>query len=192
MEYQPRDFTYLLGMRGFSKVLLENHFTLYKGYVTNTNRLLETASRLLQEGKTGTPEYSEVKRRLGFEFNGMRLHEYYFENLGGKGVLNPSDRLASQIVDVFGSYPKWEEDFKATAKMRGIGWVILYRDGISGKLFNQWINEHEVGHPAGCNPILVIDVFEHAYLTDYGLNRVDYIEAFFQNINWDNVASRLT
>jgi Fe-Mn family superoxide dismutase len=83
------------------------------------------------------------------------------------------------------------KDFKATASMRGIGWVIMYQDMENGRLFNQWINEHDGGHPAGGNPILVLDVFEHAFITDYGLKRADYIEAFFKNIKWDVVEKRL-
>jgi len=129
---------------------------------------------MLKEGKTGTPEYAELKRRMGFEFNGMRLHEYYFENLGGK---TPWTRRLP--------WPRnWLKDFKATGSMRGIGWAILYQDGMTGILFNQWINEHETGHLAGCRPLLVMDVFEHAFMIDYGLKRADYIEVFFNNVNW--------
>lgn len=191
MEYKAKDFSHLIGMSGFSHTLLENHFTLYKGYVANTNRLLQLLTELLREGKTGTLEYAELKRRMGFEFNGMRLHEYYFGNLGGHEALSPSGTLASRLEESFGSYEYWEQDFKATGKMRGVGWAILYQDSVTRHLFNQWINEHEVGHPAGCQPILVMDVFEHAYITDYGLGRADYIEAFFHNIDWDSVENRL-
>jgi Fe-Mn family superoxide dismutase len=191
MAYAAKDFNSLIGMKGFSETLLKNHFTLYQGYVTNTNRLMDSLATMLKEGKTGIPEYSELKRRIGFEFNGMRLHEYYFGNLGGSGVLNKSGKLAKRLAEDFSSYEDWEKDFKATGTMRGIGWVILYQDSETGKLFNQWINEHETGHPAGCNPLLIMDVFEHAYMTDYGLKRADYIEAFFKNINWNMVENRL-
>jgi Fe-Mn family superoxide dismutase len=146
---------------------------------------------MVKEGKAGTPEYAELKRRFGWEFNGMRLHEYYFENLGGKGAIDKSGKLAKKIAEDFGSYEDWEKDFKGVGAMRGIGWAILYQDNVTGKLFNQWINEHETGHPAGCIPILIMDVFEHAFITDYGLKRADYIEAFFKNINWNAVESRL-
>jgi Fe-Mn family superoxide dismutase len=152
---------------------------------------MDSLATMLKEGKAGIPEYSELKRRIGFEFNGMRLHEYYFGNLGGSGVLNKSGKLAKRLAEDFSSYEDWEKDFKATGTMRGIGWVILYQDSETGKLFNQWINEHETGHPAGCNPLLIMDVFEHAYMTDYGLKRADYIEAFFKNINWNMVENRL-
>jgi Fe-Mn family superoxide dismutase len=191
MTYQAKDYTGLIGMEGFSQTLLNNHFTLYQGYVTNTNKLSDLLMAMLKEDKAGTPQYSELKRRFGFEFNGMRLHEYYFENLGGKASRDKSGALAKKLADAYGSYDAWEKDFRATGTMRGIGWVILYQDNVTGGLFNQWINEHEVGHLAGCRPILVMDVFEHAFMTDYGLKRADYIAAFFQNISWKVVEGRL-
>ena len=191
MTYQSKDYNRLLGMEGFSDTLLKNHFTLYQGYVTNTNKLMEALSQLLKEGKTGTAEYAELKRRLGWEFNGMRLHEYYFENLGGKGGINKGGKLYQKLAESFGSDEAWEKDFRATGSMRGIGWAVLYQDVLSGKFINFWINEHEVGHPAGGVPILIMDVFEHAFMIDYGLKRADYIEAFFRNINWTEVEKRL-
>jgi len=191
MAYTARDYSGLTGMDGFSDTLLNNHFTLYQGYVTNTNKLLDTLAGMLKEGKAGTPEYAELKRRMGFEFNGMRCHEYYFENLGGKQPLDKSGKLAKKLADDFGSYEEWEKDFKATAAMRGIGWTIMYQDDQTGTLVNQWINEHETGHFAGCMPILVLDVFEHAFTIDYGLKRADYIAAFFNNIKWSAVEARL-
>jgi len=191
MAYNAKDYSALIGMKGFSDTLLNNHFTLYQGYVTNTNKLLDTLATMLKDDKAGTPEYAELKRRMGFEFNGMRLHEYYFENLGGKGALDKSGKLGKKLAEDFGSYEGWEKDFRATAAMRGIGWTILYQDNLTGRLINQWINEHETGHPAGCTPILVLDVFEHAFMIDYGLKRADYIAAFFNNINWGAAEARL-
>ena len=191
MAYAAKDYSNLIGMEGFSETLLKNHFTLYQGYVTNTNKVLDILSEMAKGGKIGTPEYGELKRRLGWEFNGMRLHEFYFENLGGKGTLNKSGKLGEKLTDEFGSYENWEADFKGVATMRGIGWAILYQDSISGKLINQWINEHDVGHPAGCTPLLILDVFEHAFMIDYGLKRADYITAFFKNIKWEAVEGRM-
>jgi len=191
MAYTAKDYSNLIGMEGFSETLLKNHFTLYQGYVTNTNKLADLLASMLSEGKVGTPEYAELKRRFGFEFNGMRLHEYYFDNLGGSGVLDKSGKLGRKLAEDFGSYEDWERDFKGTGAMRGIGWAILYQDNVTRKLMNQWINEHETGHLADCIPVLVMDVFEHAFITDYGLKRADYIAAFFKNINWDVVESRL-
>ena len=191
MAYEAKDYAKLLGMDGFSDVLLNNHFTLYKGYVANTNKLFDGLSGMLKDGKAASPEFAELKRRLGWEFNGMRLHEYYFENLGGKAALNQDGKLGKLLAAGFGSYDAWLQDLKGTATMRGIGWTILYQDIVGGRLFNQWINEHDVGHPAGCQPLLVLDVFEHAFITDYGLKRADYIEAFLKNIDWKAVESRL-
>jgi Fe-Mn family superoxide dismutase len=191
MAYTAKDYGRLVGMEGFSETLIKNHFTLYQGYVTNTNKLLETLAAMAKEGKIGTPEYAELKRRMGFEFNGMRLHEYYFENLGGKAALDKAGKLGKKLAEDFGSHENWEKDFKGTGAMRGIGWAILYQDNVAGRLMNQWINEHETGHLAGATPILVLDVFEHAFMIDYGLKRADYIEAFFRNVNWSTAESRL-
>jgi Fe-Mn family superoxide dismutase len=191
MAYTAKDYSKLIGMEGFSNTLLNNHFTLYQGYVTNTNKLADALVTMLKDGKTATPEYAELKRRFGWEYNGMRLHELYFENLGGKGALVKSAVLGTMIAASFGSYEAWEQDFRATGAMRGIGWVVLYYDVPACRLFNQWINEHDVGHLAGCQPILVMDVFEHAYMTDYGLKRADYIAAFFKNIDWKAAENRI-
>ncbi len=191
MGYQAREYDSLIGMAGFSDTLLNNHFTLYQGYVANTNRLAETLATMLAEGRSATPEYAELKRRMGFEFNGMRLHEFYFDNLGGQAPLDRSNSLAGKLTDSCGSVENWETDFRATGAMRGIGWVVFYQDHYGDRLFNAWINEHEVGHFAGCTPLLVMDVFEHAYMTDYGLKRADYIQAFFDKVDWDVVARRL-
>lgn len=191
MTYAAKDYSRLIGMEGFSETLLKNHFTLYQGYVTNTNKLLDNLDAMMKEGKSGTPEFAELKRRLGWEFNGMRLHEYYFENLGGRGEIDKNGRLAKRLIEDFGSYEAWEKEFRSVGAMRGIGWAVLYQDINNDRLINFWINEHDVGHPAGCNPILIMDVFEHAFMIDYGLKRADYIEAFFKNINWDVVGARL-
>jgi len=192
MPYAAKDFGTLVGMDGFSETLLKNHFTLYQGYVTNTNKLSDLLGAMLTEGKTATPEYAELKRRFGWEWNGMRLHEFYFENLGGKGALDPASKLGKAAAAEFGSVEKWEADFRAAGAMRGVGWVILYQDKSGSRLFNQWVNEHDAGHPAGAIPLLVMDVFEHAFMVDYGLKRADYIAAFFRNVNWKAAEARLT
>jgi len=191
MAYTAKDYNNLVGMEGFSETLLKNHFTLYQGYVTNTNKVLDTLAQMLKDDKASSPEFAELKRRLGWEFNGMRLHEYYFENLGGKNAPDKTKNVVKNMTEDFGSYEAWEKDFKATGAMRGIGWVALYQDMSNGKLINFWINEHDVAHPAGCNPVLIMDVFEHAFMLDYGLKKADYISAFFKNIDWSAVETRL-
>lgn len=192
MTYTAKNYEHLLGMDGFSEQLLRNHFTLYQGYVANTNKLAEALAELAKAGKAGTPEYAELKRRFGWEFNGMRLHELYFENLTRTPKpLDSDSRLARLLREHYGSVEAWREEFKASGLMRGIGWVVLYRDPITDRLWNTWINEHDLGHLAGCTPLLIMDVFEHAYMLDYGLKKADYIEAFFHNLDWEVVAARL-
>ena len=191
MSYTAKDFSFLLGMKGFSDTLLKNHFTLYQGYVTNTNKVLDLLAALLKDGKQGTPEFAELKRRLGWEFNGMRLHELYFSNLGGDGDWGKAPELTKRVTAQFGSVEDCANDFMEVADMRGIGWAVTYEDPETGLIINQWINEHDGGHPAGCNPLLILDVFEHAYMTDYGLKRADYIAAFFNNLKCEAVEQRL-
>ena len=185
-----KSYDRLLGMKGFSDTLLKNHFLLYQGYVVNVNKTLEAIRVAVTEGRNAS-ELMELRRRLGWEWNGMRLHEYYFENLGGKAAPDQQGKLGRKLAEEFGSWETWEKDFRGTGAMRGIGWAILYEDTATGRLVNQWINEHETGHLAGGAPILVMDVFEHAFMIDYGLKRPDYIEAFFRNIDWAAVEARL-
>ena len=191
MAYTAKDYAGLLGMEGFSETLLKNHFTLYQGYVTNTNKLSDTLKALGTEGKAATPEFAELKRRFGWEFNGLRLHELYFENLGGNEALDAESKLGKALAAEFGSVENWEACFRATGAMRGVGWVVLYQDTEGGRLFNTWVNEHDVGHLTGCVPLLILDVFEHAFMIDYGLKRPDYIASFFKNICWKAVEARL-
>ncbi|MBV9080408.1 MAG: superoxide dismutase [Elusimicrobia bacterium] len=188
--YEANNYEHLIGMPGFSEKLLKTHFKLYEGYVKNTNALVEECRHLVSEDKAKTPVFAELKRRFGWEFNGMRLHEFYFDNLGGQQPLNDSSRLQGLLAANFGDYETWKADFTATGAMRGIGWAILYQDSVTGRLFNAWIDEHNTNHLAGGEPLLVLDVFEHAFMTDYGTDRASYINAFFKNINWDVVASR--
>jgi superoxide dismutase, Fe-Mn family len=191
MAYTPQEYGQLIGMPGFSEALLKNHFALYQGYVANTTKVIELLEQMLKEGKTAAPEFAELKRRLGWEFNGMRLHELYFANLGGKEPFNQGGKLAAKMAESFGGSDIWEKEFRAVGAMRGVGWAVLYQDSASGRLINFWVNEHDAGHPAGCTPILIMDVFEHAFMLDYGLKRADYVEAFLKNVDWKAAESRL-
>lgn len=191
MVYTPKNYDHLLGTPGFSGTLLKNHFTLYQWYVKNVNTMIQDIEAMVKEGKAGTPAHSEVQRRFGWEWNGMRLHELYFGNMAKMGSTLSSDaKLSQEIARIYGSRENWEKDFRAVGAMRGIGWAVLYHDQESNELFNVWVNEHDMGHLAGCKPLLVLDIFEHAYVLDYGLKRADYIEAFFKAIDWGIVASR--
>ena len=192
LMYEPKNFDKLLGMPGFSNEMLANHFTLYQGYVKNVNMLNDELDQLLGQGKIGNPIYSELVRRFGWEFNGMRLHELYFGNMTKNGEeLASESPLMQKIKEAYGSYENWEKDFRAVGAMRGIGWAILYYDPESAQVLNVWVNEHDVGHLAACKPLLVLDVFEHAYITDYGIKRADYIEAFIKAIDWEAADKRV-
>lgn len=192
MAINERSFPALKNMEGFSEALIEDHLALYRGYVENSSRLLLKLNDMIEKRQGHTPEYAELKRRLGWEMNGAILHEYYFENLGGSGIPDANSLLYEKILEDFGSYDVWREDFISTGKMRGIGWVVLCQDPLSGRLLNMWINEHDAGHLGGAEIILVMDVFEHAYMTDYRLNRTGYIDAFFRNIDWDQAERRFS
>ena len=190
-KYQIKNFDRLIGnVAGLDDSLLKMHFKLYEGYVNNTNLILDKLHLLVTTGQNRTPEYAALKRLLGWEFDGMLLHEYYFENLGGNTPLHAKDPLYQKMQDDFGSYEQWKLDFVSTGLMRGIGWVVAYIEPKNGRLVNEWINEHDLGHLAGATPILIMDVFEHAYITQFGLDRNKYIDVFFNNINWGTVAGR--
>jgi len=195
--YKPRQFD-LSGLNGISDQTLEMHFKLYEGYVTNTNTLTQKIAEFLRDGKVDQeemPAYSELTRRMGFEYNGMVLHEYYFGNMKkGSTTTDPESRsqFRSLAEQSFGSYDVWKADFVSVGKMRGVGWAICYQDPVNQTLSNHWITLHEVGNVAGFVPVLVMDVWEHAFLLDYKpAERPKYIEAFFSNIDWQAVEGRL-
>ncbi len=191
-EYTQKIFDHLVDLPGFSKQSIRTHLALYQEYVNNTNLLAEIMRELLTIGKSGTVSWAEMKRRFGWEFNGMRLHEYYFDNLTPTPKpLSQQSRLYEKIVQDFGRFELWERGFKGTGVIRGVGWVILAFDAQSGRLFNLWLDEHDMGLLVGTQPLLVMDVFEHAFLIDYGLKRNEYEEAFFNVIDWERVEKRL-
>jgi Fe-Mn family superoxide dismutase len=187
----------LSDLTGISNETLAMHFKLYEGYVTNTNTLNQRIADLIGNGEldaTQVAAYSELKRRFGFEYNGMVLHEYYFENMQKHGTGDPStgDAFLHAAEKSFGSYDVWKSDFVNTGKMRGVGWAATYQDPSNGEISNHWINLHETGNVAGYTPILIMDVWEHAFIKDYApAERPKYIEAFFANISWDVVNRRI-
>ncbi|HEX8145147.1 MAG TPA: superoxide dismutase [Pyrinomonadaceae bacterium] len=194
--YQPKQFD-LSGLTGISDQTLEMHFKLYEGYVKETNKLTEKISEFLADGKVDQdemPAYSELTRRLGFEYNGMVLHEYYFGNMKKQGAGDPEKNGAfyKAAEGSFGSYDIWKADFVGVGKMRGVGWAICYQNPANGRLSNHWITLHETGNVSGFMPVLVMDVWEHAFILDYKpADRPKYIEAFFSNIDWAAVEGRL-
>src|SRR5215471_4045797 len=194
--YKEQKFDHLTGLDGISDGQLEEHLKLYAGYIKNVNALNEDLSQQRAAGKaSGTnPEFAEVTRRLGFEYNGMILHEYYFENLGRAAETAPrrGSGLEQALARDWGSVDAWRKDFQALGDMRGIGWVILFEDPMTDRLTNHWISLHQEGIPAGFKPLLVMDVWEHAFMRDYqATDKKKYIEAFFRNVDWAIVERRL-
>jgi Fe-Mn family superoxide dismutase len=192
VPYKAKDFN-LSSLTGISDQTLEVHFGLYKGYVNNTNMLTEQLKEMAEQGKAAGTNlaYAEMTRRLGFEYDGMVLHEYYFGNMKPQASAQPSGALKQAVEDSFGSIETFMADFKAIGTMRGVGWAITFQDPATGRLSNHWISLHQDGNPAGFKPLLVMDVWEHAWLLDYKpAERPKYLDAFMANVDWDVVATR--
>ncbi|GAC1309048.1 MAG: Fe-Mn family superoxide dismutase [Vulcanimicrobiaceae bacterium] len=193
--YVPKKWN-LSGLQGISDQTLTVHFGLYEGYVKNTNLLNEQINEKLKAGSVAgaDPGFAEITRRLGFEYNGMVLHEYYFDNMQSSAPATPtSGRLHDALAASFGDFETWKKDFVAVGGMRGVGWAIAAQDPRSGRISNHWVTLHEDGNVAGYKPILVMDAWEHAFLLDYKpAERSKYIESFFANINWQMAESRLS
>jgi Fe-Mn family superoxide dismutase len=194
--YRPQSFDHLTGLDGISDTQVKEHLELYQGYVKQVNTLSEKLQELLGGGKvSGTdPYFAELTRHLGFEYNGMILHEYYFSNLKRAAEPSPpkASGLAQAMAQSFGSLETWKADFQAIGGMRGIGWAVLFQDPATGRLTNQWITLHQDGTPAGFKPLLVMDVWEHAFMRDYkATEKATYIQAFFRNVDWQVVERRL-
>lgn len=179
------------GLLGISDDQIDDHWKLYEGYVKQVNLLNQELYELRDAGEGDTLIYADRRRRYSFEYNGMVLHEYYFANLkAGESELRDC-MLKKEIIRSFGSYNNWKKDFESAAKSRSIGWAILYADTTTGMLTNHFIAEHGNGNIAGFSPVLVLDVWEHAYMVDHTAGgRGEYIASFMKNINWDKVEER--
>ena len=194
--YKEQSFDGLRGLDGISDDQIAEHLKLYAGYVKQVNGLNQELFELLGQGKASgkDPAFAELTRRLGFEYNGMILHEYYFSNLRRAAEPKPpaGSGLSQALSDAFGSVDMWKTDFQAMGDMRGIGWVILFQDPATDRLTNHWVTLHQDGVPAGFKPLLVMDVWEHAFMRDYkATEKAKYVEAFFRNIDWQAVEHRL-
>jgi len=187
MPYTAKNYDRLLGLPGFSDSLLKTHFKFYEAGVARLNEMMVSIKGV----DSGTEEHAEAKSTLAWEFNRMRLHEAYFENMTKKTwELDQDSELAKQMIASFGSVQAWKRDFKAVAGGRGVGWAVLAWDPGGRNLFNVWINEQDVGQLFYTVSLLVFDVFEHAYIADYGTERKGYIEAFMKVIDWMEVEKR--
>lgn len=194
MAYTPKKWD-LSGLQGISDETLQIHFGLYEGYVKNTNTLNERLTEIRSGGKNSgaDPAYAELVRRLGWEFNGMRLHEYYFDNLTKNPQHYTSGKLYELAGTSFGSFENWKKDFTAVGGMRGVGWAIAFYDDVAKSLVNVWIGDHNINELAGCEPVVVMDLWEHAWLRDYKpADKGKYLEAFLAHVNWSVCDSRLS
>jgi Fe-Mn family superoxide dismutase len=194
--YKEQAFDHLHKLEGISDAQIAEHLELYAGYVKRTNTLNAELAELRRQGQASgnNPHFAELTRNLGFEYNGMILHEYYFENLrrGGEPEPPAGSGLAQALGQAYGGVAQWAKDFQAIGEMPGVGWAILFQDPVTDRLSNHWITLHQEGIPAGFKPLLVMDVWEHAFMRDYKVTeRKKYVEAFFRNIDWALVERRL-
>ena len=186
--FKPKEFN-IGELKGISPKTIEEHLKLYKGYVNNANIIFNKLNELKIDPEKNSYLLAETQRRLGFEFGGMRNHEIYFSSLsGGHKEINKGGKLYTQIIKDWGSFETFLEHFKFVALTRGIGWAMLYYDNVSDKLIITWIDEQHMGHLAGCPIILALDMWEHSYYLDYiPSEKKKYIEAFFENLNWEEI-----
>lgn len=182
---------YDLKPEGLSEALIAAHRdTLYAGYVNKLNEIEERQKKTdLTTANQAFSDWRAVKTEETFAYNGVVLHEYYFENLTGKGG-KPTGKLADLITKEWGSFEKFSDEFKACG-MAARGWVMLCVSLYDGRLHNYCLDAHNDSVPVNAVPILVMDVYEHAYFMDYGPKRAPYIEVFMKNINWAVCSKRL-
>lgn len=191
MKYEAKTFT-IPELPGISKDTIDGHLALYQGYVKHVNLIQEKITQL--SGDTTAHAYliAELRRRLGFEFSGMRNHEYYFAQLEGGFKTLPDGTLKTLIEKEWGRVDTWIESFKLIAKTRGVGWAMLYFDKDTNQLLQTWVDEQHIGQLADVQIVLALDMWEHSYMRDYKASEKNsYVEAFFKNINWEVVSARL-
>lgn len=191
IKFEERKFS-IPKLKGISEKNIEEHLKLYSGYVKFSNAILEEIEKLTDS--TENPDdhlyaITEMQRRFSFEFNGMRNHEYYFSALeGGPAPLTASSLLYKAIEAEWGSFEKWLVLFKTIAKTRGVGWAMLYYDEQTNHLLNGWVDEQHMGELQSCSPVLALDMWEHAFVSDYHPSgKKQYIEDFFENLNWKKI-----
>jgi len=187
-EYSLQTFN-LSQIEGLSEKQITVHLGLYKGYVDHVNKLHTELARLSQDKEANTYAIMETRRRLGFEFNGMRLHEYYFTQL--EDADNKDAELSPTLLAQFGSKEALQDAIKNIALTRGIGWTILYWDRALNTAHIAWVADHELGGLAGVDILLALDMWEHAFMVDYTpAEKGQYIDAFFANLNWNVIEER--
>jgi Fe-Mn family superoxide dismutase len=176
-------------LKGISEKTIEEHLKLYSGYVKNANTILEKISEMKVDSERNAYAIGETMRRFGFEYNGIRNHEVYFNYLeGSQKAIDTNSDLVKQISEDFGSFEIWLNEFKSLALTRGIGWAMLYYDRTDKRLLNAWVDEQHLGQLQDCSLILALDMWEHSFVADYlPSGKKNYVGDFFENLNWENV-----
>lgn len=190
-HYEPKSFS-IPELKGISTKNIEEHLKLYQGYVKHTNLIIDRISEYSADTEKYAYELGELQRRFSFEYNGMKNHEYYFEQLeGGTTLLDPASPLGLAITESFGSFDAFMARFTTIAMTRGIGWAILYRDLDSNQLVTAWIDEQHLGQLNSAQFIFGIDMWEHAYVADYQPSgKKQYVNDYLTQVNWTTIAKR--
>ena len=184
--YKPINYDYLLGkVKGIDDNLMKIHFKLYEGLVGATNGALKY---IRSKNTKNMVEYSAIQKELSLFYNGMRLHELYWGVMCGENMDKMDSNLEKDINTNFGSFNAWKSNFIQTGTIPGVGFAVLCRDKISGMLFNTWINEFNIGEIIGVDILLVMDMWEHAYIAQFGLDLTKYANVFLSNVNWSVVS----
>jgi Fe-Mn family superoxide dismutase len=192
MQYTALTFT-IPELDGISRETIDEHIGLYNGYVKHVGLIREKIEAYSTDPDNNNYAIGEMQRRLGFEFGGMRNHEYYFTQLeGGRATLTDS-KLAELINRQWGSYDAWLSRFQKIAMTRGVGWAMMYHDPHTDQLVQTWVDEQHIGQLPDLDIVLALDMWEHSYMRDYvPSKKKDYVEAFFRNLNWTVVANRIS
>lgn len=191
MTYTPKTFT-LPVLEGLSEKQVKVHLALYEGYVKHVNLIMEKLE-MVRDGKLELDPYivAELRRRFAFEFDGMRMHEYYFEQFEGEKGGSPESGLAKVVAEKYGSGENFLAHIREVAGSRGIGWVVVYADPMGKTVHTTFVADHEVGQLSGLPILLALDLWEHAYMVDYvPADKKNYIDAFFSNLNWSVIEKR--
>ena len=185
MEYTARTFNFAT-LADLSKKQLDVHLELYAGYVKHTNLVREKIAGLADDPEANALALAELRRHFAFEFDGMRMHEYYFEQFEGSATpQSEMSALAEAAEEKYGSYEGLETHVREVASTRGVGWAVVYYDPIGKTLHTVFTTSHELGQLAGLPIILALDMWEHAYMVDYAPSeKSHYLDAFFKNLNW--------
>jgi superoxide dismutase, Fe-Mn family len=190
-KFEPQKFN-IPALDGISDKSVEEHLGLYAGYVKNFNSMTDLLQDLAKDSEKNMHALSELIRRRSFEFGGMRLHEHYFSQFEkGPKEADQESSFAKAIAKQYGSIDSVIMQLTHVGNMRGPGWSILYFDPQSQSFHIGFTGEQHQGHFVTLPIMIALDVWEHAFLLDYGAaGKGKYIDAFFKNLNWSVIENR--